>query len=148
MPKNLAKYEGDYTKITWRSTWEMRAFAWCDENPNVAKWSSEEQVVPYLCKTDNKYHRYFVDLKITFKTGKTILVEIKPEHQVRKPKVEGKKMTKQLLESITTYAKNVSKWEAAEKYCAERGWQFMIWDQNYLATLGIKIGGNVKKGLR
>ncbi len=139
---------GDASKITYRSLWELGVMKWCDENPSIKLWSSEEVVVPYVCKTDGKPHRYFVDFKITFDSGKTILVEIKPAVQVQKPKIDGKKVNKRLMEAVATYAKNVSKWEAANAYCQQRGWSFQIWDENSLATLGIKTARQPKKALR
>ena len=38
-----------------------------------------------------------------------------------------------------TYAKNTSKWEAANQYAADRGWKFEVWTENTLKRLGIKI---------
>jgi hypothetical protein len=146
--KNPQKYEGDHTKITWRSLWELGVMKWCDENPNVFKFSSEEVVIPYICATDNRPHRYFVDFKITFTSGKTILVEIKPAAQVRKPQIDGKKINRRLMESVATYAKNASKWKAAEKYCEQRGWSFQIWDENSLAAIGVKTAQQPKRSLR
>ena len=61
--KNKKKYAGDPTKVTYRSLWERNAFRWAESNPQVRAWNSEEVVVPYKCKTDNKLHRYFVDMK-------------------------------------------------------------------------------------
>ena len=63
-PKNYSKYSGNSKNITYRSLWERQAFKWCDENPNIVKWSSEEVVVPYRSKTDGKAHKYYPDLKI------------------------------------------------------------------------------------
>ena len=70
--KNTKKYKGDYMNVVFRSMWERHCFRWCDENPKVESWSSEEVVVPYFYEVDKRYHRYFLDLKITFKEGKTI----------------------------------------------------------------------------
>jgi hypothetical protein len=46
-PKNREKYAGDVSAIKYRSMWERQVFRWCDENSSVAKWSSEEIVIPY-----------------------------------------------------------------------------------------------------
>ena len=54
-PKNLEKYEGNPFNITYRSLWERKAFKWCDENPEVRSWSSEEIIVPYISKTDGAF---------------------------------------------------------------------------------------------
>ena len=55
-PKNLKKYEGDFTKITYRSHWERQVFKWCDNNTNIIGWNSEEIVIPYKCKTLSLIH--------------------------------------------------------------------------------------------
>ena len=75
-PKHTEKYSGDPDNVVYRSLWERQTFKWCDENPNVISWSAEEVVVPYLCETDNRVHRYFVDMLIEFSNGETYLVEI------------------------------------------------------------------------
>ena len=61
------------------------AFGGVMKTLKVQYWSSEETVVPYYYEIDKRYHKYYLDLKITFKEGKTILVEIKPEKET-KPK--------------------------------------------------------------
>ena len=77
--KNKSKYVGDSTKVTYRSMWERQAMKWCESNPRIVKWNSEEVVIPYKCKTDQKLHRYFIDLFIEMDNGECILVEIKPK---------------------------------------------------------------------
>ena len=137
-PANIAKYDGDYSAISYRSSWERQVFRWCDTNPDVIQWSSEETVIPYRCKTDNKIHRYFVDLKIKFKSGQTYLIEIKPKKQTEAPKVKVRK-TKAYITEVLTYAKNISKWEAAQEYCTDRGWIFEVWTEDSIKALGIKL---------
>jgi hypothetical protein len=61
-----SKYKGDHTKVVYRSMWERNAFAWCESNTSVKEWSSEEVVIPYYYDVDKKYHRYFMDLRITY----------------------------------------------------------------------------------
>ena len=125
--KNTNKYEGDHTKVVYRSLWEKHAFRWCDDNPNVKRWSSEEVVIPYLYEVDNRYHRYFMDLKIVYTNGKTTLVEIKPDKETRIP--TGSKKTKRYLNESFTYVKNINKWTAAKEYAENRGWYFEIWTE-------------------
>jgi hypothetical protein len=135
-PKNVNKYRGDYTKIVYRSLWERHCFKWCDLNKDIKGWSSEETVVPYFYEVDKKYHRYFIDLKITFKDGKTILVEIKPDKETRPP--TGAKRTKKYISEGLTYVKNMNKWEAANKFAKDRNWDFQIWTEHTLHDMGIK----------
>ena len=136
-PQLHEKYEGDATNVIYRSLWERGVFKWCDRNKDVVKWSSEEVVVPYRCKTDNKQHRYFVDIKITFSSGEIYLIEIKPEKYTKKP--TAKRKTKRFLKECFQYAKNTSKWNAAEAYAESRGWHFEIWTEKTLKDMGIRI---------
>lgn len=119
------KYTGDPTNIIMRSSWETRFASWCDKNPSVLKWSSEETIIPYKCPTDNRIHRYFVDFKITVTTGKTYLVEVKPKTQTQPPIYPGKRTQRYLQESLT-FMKNQAKWEAANEFAKDRGWEFKI----------------------
>lgn len=119
------KYAGDPTNIIMRSSWETMFAGWCDKNPSIVKWSSEETIVPYRCPTDDKIHRYFVDFKITLSNGKTYLVEVKPAKQTVPPQFPGKRTQRYLTESLT-FIKNQAKWEAAKNYCKDRGWEFKI----------------------
>lgn len=131
---NPKKYKGDYTNVIYRSLWEKSAFKWCDQNPNVKSWCSEEVVIPYLYEVDQKYHRYFMDLKITI-DNRTILVEIKPESQTVPP--TGQRRTKRYLSESLEYVKNRCKWKAASNYAKDRGWEFQIWTENTLQKMGI-----------
>ena len=135
--KNPSKYDGDPTKVVFRSLWERQVFKWMDDNPNVIKWQSEETVIPYRCKTDNRIHRYFMDIKMVTK-DKTFLIEIKPKCQTKAPKEPSRK-TKRYITEVMAYVKNTSKWETAESYCADRGWEFAIWTEETLRDMGIKL---------
>ncbi|HIB83021.1 MAG TPA: head completion protein [Chromatiaceae bacterium] len=143
-PKNLEKYEGNPFNITYRSLWERKAFKWCDENPKVRSWSSEEIVIPYILKTDGKRHRYYPDLKITYTDGRTALIEIKPKRQTRPPKIKARKGPKYIKE-VYAYGMNTSKWEYAKEYAKDRGWVFEIWTEDELKEKGIRIINSSKK---
>ena len=129
------KYKGDVSTVKYRSSWELKAFIWCDKNSSVKYWSSEETVVPYFWDIDKKYHRYYVDLKITFTDGKTILVEIKPAKETEPPTNPNK--SKRYIGEAMTYVKNMNKWEAANSYAKDRGWEFQIWTEDTLKSMGI-----------
>ena len=132
--KNIKKYKGDYDNIIYRSLWERHVFKWCDENPNVKQWSSEEIIIPYYYEADKRYHKYFPDIKIVFE-DKTLLVEIKPEDQTSPP--TSPKRTKKYIVEGFTYVKNMNKWEAAETFCKDRGWEFQIWTEKTLQEMGL-----------
>ena len=134
-PLHPEKYTGDPTNIIMRSSWETRFAIWCDTNPSILKWNSEETVVPYVCPTDNRWHRYFIDFRIQVreKSGmlKTYLVEIKPASQTRPPEVPSRK-TKRFLIEAATYMKNEAKWKAATQFAKDRGWEFIILTEHHL----------------
>jgi hypothetical protein len=130
--KNVSKYKGDHTNIIYRSLWEKAVFQWCDKNPKVKGWSSEEIVVPYYYDVDKKYHKYYVDVKIVFE-DKTLLVEIKPEKETVPP--VGAKRTKRYITEGLTYVKNMNKWEAADSYAKDRGWEFQVWTEKTLQEM-------------
>jgi hypothetical protein len=128
-PIHPEKYQGDPTDIIMRSSWETRFAIWCDHNPSILKWSSETTIIPYICPTDNKMHRYFVDFKIQVKDKNNIintyLVEIKPFKQTQPPENQHRK-TQRYINEVLTYGKNQAKWNAARQYCQQRGYQFLV----------------------
>ncbi len=131
------KYAGNPTKVVYRSLWERQAFKWCENNPKVKVWNSEEVVIPYKCSVDNKLHRYFVDLLIQMEDKQTYLIEIKPKSQTIPPKV--RKKTRKYLNEVLTYTKNNDKWEAADQFAKHKGWKFQVWTEETLKNLGIKL---------
>lgn len=137
-PKNPKKYRGDPTNIIYRSLWELRVMKYLDDNPSILEWSSEELVIPYICPTDNRPHRYFPDfvVRVATKEGgiQTMVLEVKPKKETREP-VKKKRVTKQYITEVMTWGKNQAKWKAAEEYCADRGWIFKLITET---ELGIK----------
>ena len=136
--KKPEKYMGDYRNVVYRSLWERQAFKWCESNTRVKAWNSEEVVIPYKCKTDNKIHRYFIDLFVEMDDGECILVEIKPKKETNPPKKPSRK-TKRYINEVVTFVKNQSKWEAANQFAEHKGWKFQIWTEDTLSNLGIKL---------
>tara|TARA_B100000900_G_C20212592_1_gene566473 strand:- start:9 stop:449 length:441 start_codon:yes stop_codon:yes gene_type:complete len=136
--KNPDKYIGNPTKVVFRSLWERNAFRWCEANPKVKLWNSEEIVVPYKSTVDKRLHRYFVDLLIQMDNKETYLIEIKPKAQTQPPKKRSRKTKKYINEQLT-YIKNQDKWEAADQYAKHKGWKFQVWTEETLKNLGIKV---------
>jgi hypothetical protein len=139
VPDHPEKYKGNPSNICCRSSWERAVCRWLDHNSKVTEWSSEEVVIPYICKTDGRAHRYFMDFYVKLSSGKVLLVEIKPENQTRPPTPKGTRKSRVFIEQVMTYAKNASKWVAAKDYCDVRGWEFRIWTEVSLNKLGIRI---------
>ena len=63
---------------------------YCDNNPNIIEWGSEEIIIPYRSPVDRKVHRYFPDFYIKYRTSngevKREIIEVKPKSQCFPPK--------------------------------------------------------------
>jgi len=134
-PQNPQKYNGDPTRIIYRSLWERKFMVFCDSQDSVVSWSSEEVVVPYVSPIDNKPHRYFVDFLVTVrnKNGlkETLLIEVKPKKQCKPPE-KKKRITKSYLCDLKNWGINSSKWKAAKEFAENRGWKFKILTEDTL----------------
>lgn len=134
-PKNPKKYRGDPTNIVYRSGWEKKMMKWLDENSNVIAWGSEEIIIPYVSPVDNRPHRYFPDFYVEAvgRDGqiKVMLLEVKPKAQTKEPTV-SKRKTKKYITEVMTWGVNQAKWDAAQKYCQAKGWEFQIITENDL----------------
>ena len=134
-PKNYKKYKGDPTNVFYRSLWERRFMVYCDNNPNILEWGSEEIIIPYKSPLDKKVHRYFPDFFIKYKnsSGKIIreIIEVKPKRHLSPPK-EPKRKTKRYLGEVNTYIINQAKFKAAEEFRKDRKLGFRILTEEHL----------------
>ena len=128
-PKNPQKYKGDPTNIIYRSGWELKFMLYVDSHPEIVELGSEEFSIPYRSPIDNRIHRYYPDFYVKKKTkdgkSQTMVVEIKPLKQTIEPQKQNKK-TKRYINEVMTWGINSSKWQAAQEFCKERNWQFLI----------------------
>lgn len=129
IPKNPEKYIGDERDLRYKSLWERTLMKRFDRLSSVQSWGYEVLSVPYISPIDGRYHRYIPDFWIKTRNKKGItkcsLIEVKPKHQTEKPK-EPKRKSRRYLSECMTYEVNLSKWEAAKKFCELRGWKFLI----------------------
>ena len=129
-PKNKQKYLGNVEKIRFMSSWELRFFDFCDGNPYVVRWASEEISIPYYNPVKNKMANYYPDVYMeVLKPGETVpkkwLVEIKPNKDFK------------LTKKSTTYDKlmmviNEAKWKAAVAFCQQHDIEFKVISDNNL----------------
>ena len=136
-PKNPAKYAGDVDNVVYRSGWERHVMKWCDESIDIVQWMSEELVIPYICETDGRPHRYFTDFVIKYKSGRVVIVEVKPHKETLLPVRKQGKTRRTILTEGMTYIKNQSKWKAAKAYADDRGYHFEIWTEKELTAMGV-----------
>lgn len=122
-PKNKNKYLGNYNNIIARSGWERQVMIYLDNNPNILKWSSERISIPYYNPITEKTHRYYPDFWIKYLTNKNeikeCIIEIKPHHKTYL-RERAKKITK------AEFIVNKAKFEAAIKYCVNKGIEFKV----------------------
>lgn len=126
-PTNPSKFEGDLNNIIFRSSWELRCLQFFDNNPAITKVLSEEIKIPYWNPVKKRPANYYPDfyIELTDKNGvlRRELIEVKPISQVMEQKSET-------LYAKLSRAVNYAKWEAAGKWCIERGVNFRILTEN------------------
>lgn len=133
-PRNPSKYAGNPTNILYRSSWELCFLKWCDTNPAVLKYCSEEMIVPYISPIDNKQHRYFIDFVIFVRTRegnlKRIAIEIKPYAETILPRTKKNLITEsdkqKYQKKVETYYINQTKWKYAKVFCKNLGMDFIV----------------------
>jgi hypothetical protein len=108
----------------------------CDNNPSIIEWGSEEVIIPYRAP-DGKVRRYYPDfyIKVREKDGKIskYIIEIKPKRQTQPPNEKNKRTTA-YREAVLTFAKNQAKWSAAREYCEDRQMNFLILTEDHLGV--------------
>ncbi len=134
-PKHPEKYVGDPTNIVYRSSWEVKVMSWLDNNDSIITWASEELFIPYISPVDNRWHRYFPDFLVKYRTKdnklSTMMLEVKPKKQTAQPDPQKRK-TKQFINEVKTWGVNQAKWKAANEYCLDRGWEFKLITEDHL----------------
>lgn len=129
-PINPQKYIGNINQIVYRSSYELKAFKWCDLTENILSWGSEEINIKYYDHLTNRIRRYYPDLILMVRESDEVnrkyIVEIKPHKQTIKPKASKRKKRDTYLNECITYEKNQMKWAAAKNFCEENGFIFKI----------------------
>ena len=137
-PKNKNKYKGNPANVIYRSLWERRFMVYCDMNPAILEWGSEELIIPYKSPLDSKIHRYFPDFYIKYKDkeGKLrkLIVEVKPKKYTVAPTKKPKRKTMKWQNEVREYLKNTAKWEAAKQWSGKRGMEFTILTEDVLGS--------------
>jgi len=128
-PNNPSKYRGNAHNIIYRSLWERKFMAYCDQNDAILEWGSEEIIIPYKSPWDGRIHRYFPDFYVKTKqhdgTIKKMIIEVKPKRQTKIPK-EPQRKTKKWLNEMRTWGVNNAKWKHAKEWCDNNGMEFKI----------------------
>lgn len=118
--------------IIYRSSYELIFMQKIEFNNNVAQWSSENIVIPYLLeeKINGKIvkvrHRYVIDFTVIMKSGQKYAVEVKPLSKSPKSLEQAKRDPE--------IYKNLKKWQAAIAWCKSNGYEFKVVTENDLRT--------------
>jgi len=143
--RNPKKYKGNPSNIIYRSRWELKLMMKLDEHPDVLEWSSEEIVIPYRSPIDGRMHRYFPDFFVKQRNRdgivECLIIEVKPYAQTQQPmlmETKNNKPTRRYINEVMTWGINSAKWKAAEEYCKDRQWKFVIMTER---ELGINANG-------
>ena len=130
-PTNPKKYVGDVDKIVYRSLLERKFMLYCDRNPDITYWASEELAIPYYNPVTKRVHKYFPDFIIKTSKGKRFMIEIKPAKYLKPPKPQAKR-TKRFFGEQVEFIKNQAKWKAASNYCEDQGMEFKVFTEKEL----------------
>ena len=108
----------------------------CDNNPNILQWGSEEIIIPYRAP-DGKVRRYYPDfyIKVREKSGKITkyIIEVKPKKQTQPPNDKNRR-TSAYKRAALTFMKNRAKWDAAQDFCEDRQMNFLILTEEHLGV--------------
>ena len=142
VPRKPEKYIGDIHNIIYRSSWEGRFCLYCDQNPNIIKWSSEPVQIEYWNPIDKKTHTYHPDyyIKVQKIDGSTEdwILEIKPAAQYqleKKPILTGALTEKRIRshnEQMQTCLINRAKFDSAMKFAKFNGYKFGAIDEKFI----------------
>jgi len=102
----------------YKSGMECEFFECLEADLDVAVYNYEGIKIPYFHKGD--WHNYIPDLRVVFVDGTTEIWEIKPANQ-------------------THYEQNKAKWVAANNYCSNFGWNFVVLTEVGLGKLKTKL---------
>lgn len=118
-------HTGSYTSsktgkvYEYRSGWEEKYMRWLDQNPDVLTWSYEELLIQYISNLKTRrVRKYIPDFCVEYKSGRKVIVEIKPADKV---------------DAIT----NKKKFRFAENWCQTNKHDFEIVTEHELKGLGI-----------
>jgi hypothetical protein len=104
--------------FVYRSGLEEEFFNLLEEDADVESWAAEPFKIPYFWH--NEWHNYIPDIRINFVDGSTEIWEVKPANQ-------------------TDYEQNKCKWAAANNYCSNIGWDFIVMTEVGLGKFKHKI---------
>jgi hypothetical protein len=136
-PKNPEKYNGSHP-IIYRSGWEIKVMQCFDAHPHVVMWQSETVSIPYQNPLTGKHTVYIPDFLVKYIVNgveTVMMIEVKPWREIPGNVRVSKKTGKPLKVSAKDKASqivNAAKWEAAQRFCAKRNWEFNVMSEDII----------------
>lgn len=121
-------------KVQYKSSLEYKAFKFQDTSKSIIQWSIEPFPIFYTKPSDNKQHRYFIDMFIVTNQGK-FLIEIKPKSQTiqpKKPSNPNPKRIQRYKKELETFLINQAKWKAQKEFQERNSQEFLIFTEEQL----------------
>lgn len=141
---NPQKYRGNPTEVIYRSSWEKKFMLYCDLNPGILQWESEPFKIPYV-DFFGKKRNYIPDFLIITRNAenpdfyKKILIEIKPDKEIREPEIPQGYISPKQLKNIeygySVWMKNKHKWAYSTEWCKKNDLEFRIITEKHLNSL-------------
>lgn len=102
----------------YRSSWEMIVMQHLDGDNSVLRYDYEPfQIEYFLSKSKTAIrHHYTPDFLVEYNDGSKVLIEVKPKNKL-------------------TQKKNIRKFEAATRFCAENNMKYEIWTDDKIKQL-------------
>jgi hypothetical protein len=97
--------------VNFRSGLELKFYEQLEKNPKVRDYRVENINIEYFF--EGTKHTYTPDVLVEYTDGKIEMWEIKPKSQTKWPK-------------------NLAKWQAANIFCKNRNWEFIVVTENAL----------------
>jgi hypothetical protein len=97
-------------QIWYRSGFEKEIYEYLEKDNNIITFRPEPFIIKYHYSVEKQNRNYLPDVLCFYKNGDIKLVEFKPEYKLKEQK-------------------NIDKFQAAEKYCQEKGMIFEVWTE-------------------
>jgi hypothetical protein len=126
--RNIEKLIGHDVPM-YRSGIELEFMKFCDTNPKVVRWGSENYQVPYYDPIKRKNRLYFVDNYVEILEGnivKKYLIELKDHKETKKPDPRAKKKKATLVLEQSTWVTNNAKWKTTIQFCKKNNMEFLL----------------------
>ena len=124
--------------IEFRSNLEFEYMFKIDRSNSVLSWGSEVVWIPYYNPVKQRVCQYWVDLIVSTKDFGTVVIEIKPEKEIKAiienkiPKMTKRKKKETFIYEMKMFEINKSKWLAAKEFCDKRGWKFIQLSEKHI----------------